>query len=148
MVVNISEACAHLGYRSRSTVQRLIKAGHLNAYLRPGGGRAVLLETDPPGLPSLRSAVQALTQVRYDSPLWRRERNRAEPVALEQLCDEALEAAMEPINRWADNLQTPDWARIAQLLNGYLGDSWPAPPYTGEQAATLAMCLALATDGE
>jgi hypothetical protein len=41
MIVNISEACAHLGYRSRSTVQRLIKAGHLNAYLRPGGGRDV-----------------------------------------------------------------------------------------------------------
>ena len=46
MIVNISEACAHLGYRSRSTVQRLIHKGHLDGYLRPGGGRAVLLETD------------------------------------------------------------------------------------------------------
>lgn len=43
---------------------------------------------------------------------------------------------------------TPDWQQVAALLNAYLGDSWPAPPYTGEQAATLAMCLALATDGE
>ena len=74
MIVNISEACAHLGYRSRSTVQRLIQKGHLDGYLRPGGGRAVLLETDPPGLPSLRSAVQGLTQIRYDSPLWQQPR--------------------------------------------------------------------------
>jgi excisionase family DNA binding protein len=43
---------------------------------------------------------------------------------------------------------TPAWDQIAALLNAYLGDSWPPPPYTGEQAATLAMCLALATDGE
>jgi len=32
----------------------------------------VLLETNPPELPTLRQRVQALTQVRYSSPLWRR----------------------------------------------------------------------------
>jgi hypothetical protein len=160
MIVNISEACARLGYRSRSTVQRLIKAGHLNAYLRPGGGRAVLLETDPDGMPSLRSAVQGLTQIRYDSPLWKRERKRSEPVELEQLSDEALaaycdehlgddalEAAMAPITAWCASQVTPDWARIAQLLNGYLGDSWPAPPYSADQVATLALLLSMAEEG-
>jgi hypothetical protein len=159
MVVNISEACAHLGYRSRSTVQRLIKAGHLNAYLRPGGGRAVLLETDPEGMPSLRSAVQGLTQIRYDSPLWKRERKRTEPVDLELLSDEALaaycdehlsddalEAAMAPITACCDSQASLDWELIAEHLNAYLGDSWPAPPYSADQASTLAMVLSLAEE--
>ena len=44
--------------------------------------------------------------------------------------------------------EPPAWDQIAPLLNQFLGDSWPPPPYTGEQAATLAMCLALATHGE
>jgi hypothetical protein len=158
MIVNISEACAHLGYRSRSTVQRLIKAGHLNAYLRPGGGRAVLLETNPEGMPSLRSAVQGLTQIRYDSPLWQQPRQR-QPARVaemsdaelhaycaEHLSDAALEAAMAPITAWCDSQATPDWCRVAEYLNTYLGDSWPAPPWSGDQAATVAMALSLAEE--
>jgi hypothetical protein len=160
MIVNISEACALLGYRSRSTVQRLIKAGHLNAYLRPGGGRAVLLETDPEGVPSLRSAVQGLTQIRYDSPLWKRERKRSEPVDLELLSDEALaaycdehlsddalEAAMAPITAWCDSQASPDWELIAEHLNAYLGANWPAPPWDGDRVATLALLLSMAEEG-
>ena len=156
MIVNISEACVHLGYRSRSTVQRLIQKGHLDGYLRPGGGRAVLLETDPPGLPSLRSAVQGLTQIRYDSPLWQQPRQRrAARVAemsdaeLHAYCDEhlsdaALEAAMVPITAWCDSQRAPDWESISERLNAYLGDNWPAPPYSAEQVNTLALCLEMA----
>ena len=158
MIVNISEACAHLGYRSRSTVQRLIQKGHLDGYLRPGGGRAVLLETDPPGLPSLRSAVQGLTQIRYDSPLWQQPRQRRparvaemSDADLHAYCDEhlsdaALEAAMAPITIWCDSQASPDWELIAEHLNAYLGENWPAPPYTGDQAATVAMALSLAEE--
>ena len=159
MIVNISEACAHLGYRSRSTVQRLIQRGYLRDYLRPGGGRAVLLETDPPGLPSLRSAVQGLTQIRHDSPLWQRPRRRASREPLAQLSDagldayveghlsdEALAAAMRPIDAWIDSQRSPDWQAVAQHLNRYLGDSWPAPPWSGDQVATLAMALSLAEE--
>jgi len=41
----------------------------------------------------------------------------------------------------------PDWQRIATRLNRYLGGGrWPAPPYSGEQAATVAMCLSLALE--
>lgn len=158
MIVNISEACAHLGYRSRSTLQRLVRKGHLQMYLRPGGGRQVLLETDPPGLPSLRSAVQALTQIRYDSPLWKRERQRAEPVELEQLrdeelaafCDEhlndeALAAAMAPITAWCDAQK--ELEEIAERANSYLDCSvWGPPPWTPDQWQTLRVVLELTED--
>lgn len=40
----------------------------------------------------------------------------------------------------------PDWVAIADQLNAYLGAAWPAPPYSGDQAATLQMCLSLAME--
>jgi hypothetical protein len=43
---------------------------------------------------------------------------------------------------------TPAWDQIAPLLNGYLGDSWPAPPWDADQVATVALCLSMAVDGE
>ena len=42
----------------------------------------------------------------------------------------------------------PDWQQIAALLNSYLGDNWPAPPWDADQVATVALCLSMATDGE
>ena len=39
-----------------------------------------------------------------------------------------------------------DWAVIAGMVNDYLGDNWPAPPWDGDQVATVAMVLALAED--
>ena len=72
MILNTSEAARHLGYRTRTTLQRLLRDGHLDRYRVPGGGRQVLLETAPEGLPTLREQVQALTQIRHSSPLWRR----------------------------------------------------------------------------
>ena len=69
MILNTSEAARHPGYGSRSTLQRLLRDGHLDRYRVPGGGRKVLLETAPEGLPSSRETVQALTQIRHNSPL-------------------------------------------------------------------------------
>jgi len=40
-----------------------------------------------------------------------------------------------------------DEEAVAQTLNGYLGDGWPAPPYSGDQVATLALCLEMAQEG-
>ena len=40
----------------------------------------------------------------------------------------------------------PDWVAVADQLNAYLGPSWPGPPYSGDQAATLQMCLSLAEE--
>jgi len=42
----------------------------------------------------------------------------------------------------------PEWQKIATLLNKVLGNSWPSPQYTCEQAAKLPMCLALVVDKE
>ena len=69
-----------------------MRDGHLEAYRLPAGAREVLLETDPPGRSSLRSAVQALTQIRYDSPLWRQELRRAAAAQLAGLREEELGA--------------------------------------------------------
>ena len=44
---------------------------------------------------------------------------------------------MAPIDRWV---------RIADRLAEYLGPTWPAPPWDGEQVATVAMALALAQE--
>jgi hypothetical protein len=46
----------------------------------------------------------------------------------------------------ADSLQEPDWPRIAERLNGFLGRTWPAPPWDGGQVATVAMCISLAQE--
>jgi hypothetical protein len=89
--------------------------GHLSEYRVPGGGRQVLLETDPLGLPTLRSAVQGLVQVRYSSPLWLSNEPEASP-----------------------------WDGVAERLNRYQGESWPAPPWSGDQVATLALLLSMA----
>ena len=66
----------------------------------------------------------------------------------EHLNDAALAAAMAPINEWTDNQQQePEWERIAERLNAYLGPAWPGPPWDGEQSATVAMAMALAQEG-
>jgi len=55
----------------------------------------------------------------------------------EHLGEAALAAAMAPIDRWE---------RVAELLTEYLGPTWPAPPWDGEQTATVAMALSLAQE--
>jgi len=141
MILNTSEAARHLGYRTRTTLQRLLAAGLLDAYRVPGGGRQVLLETNPPGLPTLRQRVQGLVQVRYSSPLWRRD-------GPAEITEQGLEAAMEPIDRWIESRdEVPAWDAVAERLNDFLDPSWPGPPWDGDQAATLALCLEMAQEG-
>jgi len=141
MILNTSEAARHLGYSTRTTLQRLLAAGLLDDYRRPGGGRQVLLETRPEGLPTLRQRVQALTQIRHSSPLWRRG-------GAETITEAGLEQAMEPINRWIElRDEGPQWEVIAERLNDFLDPSWPGPPWDGDQVATLAVCLEMAQEG-
>ncbi len=61
--------------------------------------------------------------------------------------DAELAAAMAPIDRWIQGQQQEaNWSRVALLLTEYLGPAWPAPPWDGEQTATVAMALALAQE--
>jgi len=84
--------------------------------------------------------VQGMTQLRYDSPLWRRD-------GPAEITEQGLEAAMEPINRWIETRdQAPGWDAVAERLNAFLGDGWPAPPYSSDQVATLALCVELALE--
>jgi hypothetical protein len=148
MILNLSEATLHLGYRSRSTLQRLVRDGHLDAYRMPCNGREVLLETTPAGQPSLRETVRSMTQYRPDSPLWRQERRRRPTAApLAELSDEELGARCDEVMAELDAVELgPDWAEVAEQLNAYLGPQWPAPPWSADQVATVAMCLSLAQE--
>ena len=61
--------------------------------------------------------------------------------------DAELAAAMRPIDDWIQGQQQEaNWERVAERLNAYLGPTWPAPPWDGQQANTLAMALALAQE--
>ena len=70
-VLNLNNASAHLGFKSCVTLRRSHRKGQLDDYRRVGPDkRAIYLETDPYGLPSLREHVQKHTACRFDSPLW------------------------------------------------------------------------------
>ena len=65
----------------------------------------------------------------------------------EHLGDDAMAAAIAPLDDWiAGQRQEPAWDRIAARLNEYLG-AWSAPPWTAQQANTVAMALAMAQEG-
>ena len=51
--------------------------------------------------------------------------------------------ADRPAHGWK---REPDWEAIGEVLNAYLGDEWPAPPWDSDQVATLALCLDMAAD--
>ncbi len=47
------------------------------------------------------------------------------------------------VQRWKG---VSDEEALAARLNSYLGDKWPAPPYTADQWQTLRVVLELAGD--
>ncbi len=110
MICNISQASALLGYRSRSVLQRLVKAGHLRDYERGSHGRALMLETAPPGLPTLQETVRSLTVARVGSPLTR-------PVVRDwDAIAEECNAMMNP-SLWGPPPWSADkWAGLAGVL--------------------------------
>ena len=131
----------------------MLRDGLLRDYEAGRHGRNRLLESDPPGRCPLRDHIAANVQLRHDSPLGQRhgpiaELSDADLAAYcdEHLNDDALAAAMAPINEWTDNQTAPAWDRIADRLNSYLGPAWPGPPWDGDQSATVAMALALAQE--
>lgn len=64
--VTLKRAAELCGYRTRSQLQNLKKAGRLNAYLRPGGrAGSDLLELEPPGLPPLVEWVHQVKDARH-----------------------------------------------------------------------------------
>jgi hypothetical protein len=47
------------------------------------------------------------------------------------------------VQRWKG---VSDEEALAARLNSYLGESWPAPPWSGDQVATLALLLSMAEE--
>ena len=141
MKLTISEAAAHLGYRSRTVLYRLLRDGLLKDYQAGRDGRTQLLESHPPGRCSLRDHVAACVQLRHDSPLG----HRADPLAA--ISDADLARHTDQVMAGLDAAPSgPPWEHIAVLLNGFLGPDWPAPPWSAEQLNTVEMCIALAHD--
>ena len=144
MKLTISEAAAHCGYKSRTVLYRLQQSGLLRDYEAGRVGRSLLLESHPPGRCPLRDHIAASVQLRHDSPLGQRPMRGAEA----EISDEALERAMAPIHRWSEARdRAARWNEVAERLNSYLDPSWPAPPWSGDQVATLSLCLDMAEEG-
>ena len=136
-VLNLSKASAHLGFKSCVTLRRLHRKGHLNDYLRDGlDKRALYLETEPYGLPSLQRHVQNHTRFNADSSICREE---------SALSKQALDEAMAPINKWIESREADSWeARAAAFIDP---SCWSAPPWTAQQWRNLRAIIQLAEDG-
>ncbi len=66
--------------------------------------------------------------------------------ALDEISYDDLARHTDQVMAGLDAAPSVHWQRIAELVNGFLGPDWPAPPWTAEQVNTLEMCLALAHD--
>lgn len=138
--LNLTEAGKLLGFKSPSTLRRLYQSGVLSAYVRSGPDkRAVYLETHPKDRPSLKEWVQAHVQFHPASPIWRHE-----PLP-ETVSDEALDAAMEPINEWIEGRADQGWeASAAAFIDN---SCWGPPPWSAQEWRDLKTIIDLAEDG-
>ncbi len=119
MLCTLTQASEALGFASKTSIKRLVKAGRLKQYLREKRGRAQMIETEPEGLPPLRDALRELTVARVGSPLWAPAEAPAQPAL--------------------------DWDQLAEVANAFLDlRQWGAPPWSGSQWATLLGCAELA----
>jgi len=136
-ILNLSQAGELFGYKTPWKLRRMLQRGELADYLRVGPDqRCTYVETDPVGLPPLKEHVRAMTRPHALSPVWFEGEQAT-------MSDEALDEAMEPINRWIESRES-SWAERA---NAYLDlKAWCAPPWTAEQWQTLRVVIELATD--
>ena len=136
-VLNLTQAGRELGFKTAYTLRKMYQRGVLDAYLRSGSDkRAVYVEMAPEGLPTLKQQVQAHTQCHFSSPLWRRE-----PLP-ETMSDQALDAAMEPINEWIEGRDQQGWeARAAEFIDP---SCWGPPPWSAQEWRNLRSIISLA----
>lgn len=114
-LVNLRQAGRLLGFKTAEPLRRMLKRGVLDDYRRPGAdGRCIFLETDPPGLPSLRQQVQRNTAFNSASPLWRRE-SVQEPVSDEDWTERAA-AFIDP-SCWGPPPWSPqEWRNLLVII--------------------------------
>lgn len=126
-VLSFKDAAAALGFRSRSTLYRLRDDGRLAEYLRPGGrGGALLLESDPPGLPSLKEHVASCLQIR-----WNNVERIAEAITPKEAPDPASTARFwGQYGRWEPGPIDDEelWQNVAPIACAMTGLSAPLTP--------------------
>ena len=136
--LTVAESALLLGI-SRVSVYKALNVGRLE--FRVLQGRRCVEAKD------LKTRYWGSSQRVADRPLHGLAELTDEALAAAMPTDAQLEAAIAPINEWIDaQRQEPEWERIADRLNAYLG-AWPGPPWTADQANTMALALAMATDG-
>ena len=70
-IVNLRQASVHLGFRTTTTLRRLLQACELSAYLLSGPDlRAIYLDVPSKGRPTMTQYVQSHAECRGSSPLW------------------------------------------------------------------------------
>ena len=131
--LTVAESAQLLGI-SKVSVYKAINCGRLE--YRTIEGRKCLERRD------LKTRYWGSSQRMADRPL-----HALADLAAAMPTDADLAAAMAPIDRWIEGQQQEaNWLRVAERLNAFLGPAWPAPPWDGEHANTLAMALAMAQE--
>ena len=128
MPVSITDAAAALGFRSRSTLYRLLDQGLLKDWEREGPRGQRWLE-----LEGLQSRVQKFIRLQINSP-----KGKTEP--LEQEVDlRELTGGGSDASRF--------WQQVAPVANGFLDVScWGPPPWSADRWVTLSHVLEMAVE--
>ena len=128
MPVSITDAAAALGFRSRSTLYRLLDQGLLKDWEREGPRGQRWLE-----LEGLQSRVQKFIRRQINSP-----KGKTEP--LEQEVDlRELTGGGSDASRF--------WQQVAPVANGFLDVScWGPPPWSADRWVTLCHVLEMAVE--
>ena len=128
MPVSITDAAAALGFRSRSTLYRLLDQGLLKDWEREGPRGQRWLE-----LEGLQSRVQKFIRLQINSP-----KGKTEP--LEQEVDlRELAGGGSDASRF--------WQQVAPVANGFLDVScWGPPPWSADRWVTLCHVLEMAVE--
>ena len=128
MPVSITDAAAALGFRSWSTLYRLLDQGLLKDWEREGPRGQRWLE-----LEGLQSRVQQSIRLQINSP-----KGKTEP--LEQEVDlRGLTGGGSDASRF--------WQQVAPVANGFLDVScWGPPPWSADRWVTLCHVLEMAVE--
>ena len=128
MPVSITDAATALGFRSRSTLYRLLDQGLLKDWEREGPRGQMWLE-----LEGLQSRVQKFIRLQINSP-----QGKTEP--LEQEVDlRELTGGGSDASRF--------WQQVAPVANGFLDVSrWGPPPWSADRWVTLCHVLEMAVE--
>ena len=125
MPVSIADAAAFLGFRSRSTLYRLLDRGLLADWVREGPQGQRWLE-----LEGLQVRVQQLVRLQVTSPTFR---NRRFPTPKRDL---PLRGKSDPSRLWEE---------LSSVANGFLDVSlWGPPPWPADRGITLQHVLEMA----